>query len=143
MRRLLSFALRDRSGSVAVEFALVGPVLIGLLLGVLQIGVGMQNYNALRGISGDVARYAVINYQTANRLTETQLQDYAYGLATSPPYGLQRSRVVASVSLATNQRVSGATEFTIRLRYQVPSVLGVIGIPEVPLSYTRPIFVVS
>ena len=76
MRRMISFLRKDQRGSVAVEFALIGPLLIGMLMGVLQIGVGMQNYNALRGISADVARYSVINYQTANRLTVGQLQDY-------------------------------------------------------------------
>ena len=77
MQRLLSRLRRNRDGSVAVEFALVGPILLGMLMGVLQIGIGMQNYNALRGISADTARYAVVNYQTANRLTTSQRADHA------------------------------------------------------------------
>lgn len=143
MRKLLSYLRQNQSGSVAVEFALVGPLLIGMLMGVLQIGVGMQNYNALRGISADVARYSVINYQTANRLTTGQLQDYANSVASTPPYGLVRSRFTATIQAAATQRVTGATEYTITLNYDVPTMLSIIGIGEIPLSYSRPIFVIA
>ena len=143
MQRLLSRLRRNRDGSVAVEFALVGPILLGMLMGVLQIGIGMQNYNALRGISTDTARYAVVNYQTANRLTTSQLENYANGLAGGPPYGLVRSRFAVSVSPAATQRVTGATEYSMTVTYNVPTMLGLFGISEIPLSYSRPIFVVS
>ena len=143
MRRMISFLRKDQRGSVAVEFALIGPLLIGMLMGVLQIGVGMQNYNALRGISADVARYSVINYQTANRLTVAQLQDYANGVAATAPYGLVRDRFTATITPAATQRVIGATEYTITLDYDVPTMLSVIGIGEIPLSYSRPIFVIN
>jgi Flp pilus assembly protein TadG len=143
MRRLLSSLRRSRDGSVAVEFALIGPVLIGMLLGVLQIGIGMQNYNALRGISADVARYAVVNYQTSNHLTISQLQDYTNGLASNAPYGLTRNRFTASVSPAASQRVAGATEYTMVLTYNVPTMLGIFGMADIPLTYNRPIFVIT
>ena len=60
MTRLFKRLAHDLQGSVAIEFALIGPVFLTMFLGVLQIGIGMQNYNALRGISADVARYAVV-----------------------------------------------------------------------------------
>jgi Flp pilus assembly protein TadG len=143
LSQLLSSLRRDSDGSVAVEFAIVGPVLITMFMGVLQIGVGMQNYNALRGISADVARYAVVNYQTANRLSTSQLQAYASGIASAPPYGLVNNRFQATISTATTQRVAGATEYTVQVTYRVPSVLGIIGIAEIPLTYNRPVFVVN
>ena len=110
---------------------------------VLQIGIGMQNYNAMRGISADVARYAVVNYQTANRLSTSQLEDYTRSVAASPPYGLTRGRLTATVSTAATQRVAGATEYSVALTYNVPSVLGNMGMQDIPLNYTRPIFVIS
>jgi Flp pilus assembly protein TadG len=143
MRRLLNSLRRDSDGSVAVEFALVGPMLIGMLMGVMQIGVGMQNYNALRGISADVARYAVVNYQTANRLSVSQLQDYTNGVAATAPYGLVRDRFTSTIAPATTQRVIGATEYTMTVTYDVPTMLAIFGIDEIPLSYSRPIFVIA
>lgn len=144
MRRLhLRRLRRNADGSVIVEFALLAPLFIGLFMGVLQIGVGMQNYNALRGVAGDVARYAVVNYQTDTRLTTSQLEDYANGRATTAPYGLVRGRFTATIALAATQRVTGATEYTMSLRYTVPTMLNVIGIDEIPIRYSRPIFVVA
>lgn len=143
MRRLATRFSRSQTGSVAVEFALIGPALIGMFLGVLQLGIGMQNYNALRGISADVARYAVVNYQTANHLTTSQLEDYANGRASNAPYGLVRSRYAVTIATATEQRVAGATEYTVTMTYRVPTMLAIFGIQDVPLSYSRPIFVIA
>lgn len=143
MIRLLASLRHNSQGSVIVEFAIVGPIFITAFLGVLQIGVGMQNYNAVRGISADVSRYAVVNYQTNNRLTTSQLEAYASGIASAPPYGLVRSRFQPRVTVAGTQRVAGATEYTLELTYRVPSVLEIVGIREIPLTYRRPVFVVA
>ena len=143
MNRLTKLLKTDQSGSAAVEFALIGPLFLTMFMGVMQVGVGMQNYNALRSISADTARYAVVNYQHSNLLTAIQLQTYATNLAKAPPYGLEAApRFTVFVSTPATQRVAGATEFQIRVTYRVRTWLGVIGIGEIPLTYTRPIFVI-
>ena len=142
-RAFLARLATDRDGSMAVEFALLGPVVFGLFLGVFQIGVGMHGYNALRGISSDVARNAVINYQSDNDLTNSQLADYATNVAVSAPYMLTADDVEISIGNAATQRVTGAKELTFTIEYQVPSFLTVIGIDSFPISYSRPIFVIA
>lgn len=134
---------RGSDGSALIEFALIGPVLIGLLMGVLQIGIGMQNYNALRSISADVTRHAVVNYRTNNLLTIQQLELDAHGFAMSPSYGLASDRFDVKIEVAADQRVTGATEYTMVLTYRVPTVLAVIGVGEIPLTFERPIFVIA
>ena len=138
---------RDAKGSVAIEFALIGPAMLAMLLGVLQIGIGMQNYNALRSVSAEVARYAVTDSQDAAarsnmtlRDTNTQLEQYAREVATDAPFGLQGSRLTATVT-SVPTRVDGASERTIQLRYNIPSVLGVIGINSIPITYTQSVFI--
>jgi hypothetical protein len=79
-----------------LEFALVGPAFIVMLMGVLQVGIAMQNYNALRNVSADVARYAMIQYTTGNRLTNDQLNSYATTVAQSAPY-LLNSRIIVTI----------------------------------------------
>ncbi len=143
MRGIFERLRADQAGSVIVEFALIGPAFLAMFLGVLHIGIGMQNYNALRSLSGDVARYAVVNYQTNNRLTPSQLEDYTNGIATQPPYGLTRGRLLTEIDPAATQRVVGVTEYSLRLSYNVPTLLAVIGIDDIPISFTRPIFVVA
>jgi len=139
--------VRDSAGSVAIEFALIGPAMLAMLLGVLQIGIGMQNYNALRSVSSEVARYAVINAQDAAaqsnmtlRDTNDELEDYAEEIATETPYGLQASKLTVTVT-SVPTRVDGASERTILLQYNIPSVLGVIGIDSIPITYSRPVFI--
>lgn len=143
MRGIMSRLGRDASGSAAIEFALIGPAFIGMFMGVLQLGMGMQNYNALRSISADVSRYAVVNYQTRNRLNTAQLQDYAHGIASAPPYGLIRARFAVEITVAANQRVTGANEYNVHLTYRIPTFLAIFNISDIPLTYDRPIFVIS
>jgi Flp pilus assembly protein TadG len=144
---LLSRLRCDCDGSVMVEFALIGPAMLAMLFGVLQFGLGMQNYNALRSISADVARYAVIDAQDAAaqsdmtmRDTNEELEAYAEEIAGVPPYGLQTSRLTVTVT-SVPTRVQGASERTIDLQYDVPSMLGMIGINSIPISYSRPVFI--
>jgi len=134
-------------GSVAVEFAMIGPAMLAMLFGVLQFGIGMQNYNALRSISAEVARYAIIDAQDAAahsdmtmRDTNTELEAYAVEIGTAAPYGLQASRLTATVT-SVPTRVDGTSERTITLQYNVPSMLGMIGINSIPVTYTRPVFI--
>jgi Flp pilus assembly protein TadG len=143
MRKTLSALLRRQDGSAVIEFALLGPVFLTMFMGVLQVGIGMQNYNALRGISGDVARRAVVTYQNGTRPNTATLETWAETRAAAAPYGLTAAQFNAAISSAATQRVTGATEYTITLTYTVPSVLGIIGMDDIALTYTRPVFVVT
>ena len=141
IKRFIASLRIDRTAATAVEFALIGPAFITMFMGVMQVGMGMQNYNALRSISADTARYAVVNYQNNNLVTAIQMQDFAKAAAIKAPYGLQIENDFAFVSTPAIQRVSGAIEFQLRLTYQVPTFLAIIGIDKIPVTYTRPIFV--
>lgn len=133
----------DARGGVALEFALVGPALIAMLMGVLQVGIGMQNYNALRNVSAEVARYAMVQYATDNVLTNGQLNAYAYNIAESSPYLLKNDRLVAHVTDAATQRVNGATEKTLTMEYRIPSLLEPFGLKGPSIAYSRPLFLTT
>ena len=143
MTALLKALRDDVTGSAIVEFAIVGPALIMMLLGVLQIGVGLQNYNALRNASSEVARSAMIQYSSGNRLTNDQLNALAYSAAEASPYLLKSSRLTAAVTDAATQRVTGATEKTLVMTYRIPSMLESLGLSGPEISYTRPLFLTT
>ena len=143
MKKLLISLRRNETAAAAVEFALIGPAFLTMFFGIAQVGVGMQQYNALRSISADTARYTVINYQKSNLLTAIQVQDYANNAAKSAPYGLEANRFTSFVSVPVTQRVTGAAEYQIRVTYRVRTWLGIIGMSDIPLTYTRPIFVLT
>jgi Flp pilus assembly protein TadG len=143
MTRALRRLIAANEGSTIVELGLLAPMMCALLLGILQVGIGMHSYNALRGISSDVARYAVVQYQTDNELSNSQLQDYARGVAIQPPYGLQDSDFTVVIANAATQRVAGAKELTFTMTYKIDSFLGVVGLQDFTISFVRPIFVLD
>ncbi|MCP5396725.1 MAG: pilus assembly protein [Sphingomonadaceae bacterium] len=140
--RLVLRRMRDNTAAVTVEFALLSFIFFGFLLGVLQVGIGMQNYNAIRNVSADVARYTMVQHETGNTLTTSQIRAYTISTAKSAPYLMEDARLNASVVQATNQRVSGAREYTLTVTYRIPSLLTVLDIYSPNISYSRPIFVV-
>jgi Flp pilus assembly protein TadG len=132
----------NRDGAVAIEFALLAPVLITMLFGVLQIGLGMQQYNALRSIAAETARYAAVERQKGVAYNATDVANRARTIATGAPYGLDGTRLTATAPLAASQRVSGATEYSLTITYSVKSFLGVMGMDDIPMTFSRPVFVV-
>jgi len=141
LRPLLKRLSRNDRGAVMIEFAILGPLLIIAVLGVYQVGVGMQAYNSLRSISSEAGRQALVNYQQSNELDLVQIEDIAEGLAIAPPYNLDPNRLEVNVDDAATQRVAGARELTLSIQYSVPTLLSVMGMSDPELTQTRPIFV--
>lgn len=140
--RPLSRLMRDCEGAAAVEFSLLGPMMITMMLAVLQIGMAMMSYNTLRSVASDAARYTVINYQTNNKVTESQIGSVTRAIATTGAYNLDGSRLnITVVKDMTNQRVVGAAEFSLTIAYRVPTLLSIVGLSDIPMTYSRPIFV--
>lgn len=62
MRAVTRF-VRDQRGSALIEFALVSPMVIMLILGALEFGRVLQSNAGLRELAGWAGRQAVISYQ--------------------------------------------------------------------------------
>ncbi|HEX8655174.1 MAG TPA: TadE/TadG family type IV pilus assembly protein [Allosphingosinicella sp.] len=60
MRRLFARMRRDRRGVSAVEFALIAPVFIFMIVAVAQFGALFYAHSALRNAVSEGARYATI-----------------------------------------------------------------------------------
>lgn len=143
IKRKVSCILCDASGSLAIEFALLIPVLITMMLGVFQIGITMNSYNAMRSAAADISRYTVVQYQNGSYRDTNDLTTTARAMATAAPYMLDTSRLTISVSRPVTQRVAGTTELSVSLRYNAPSVMNLIGVSDIPLSYSQPVFLVE
>jgi Flp pilus assembly protein TadG len=53
-------AVRDERGQTAVEFALVAPILLVILLAVIQVGVALHDYVTLTDAARAGARQAIV-----------------------------------------------------------------------------------
>ena len=134
---------RDEQGSAAIEFGLVAPAFLVLLLGIFQMGVWMQAYNAMRNAVTETARSVAVEYQTDNRLTDTQIEATGLAVATTNPYLLDSGDIEVEVTNPTNQTFAGARELELTLNYQLPTFLDFAGIDGPEISYSRTIFVID
>lgn len=133
----------DRSGSAAIEFGLIAPAFLMMLLGVFQVGVWMQSYNAMRTAVAVTARKVAVEYQTSNKLTDGQIADTGLAVATTSPYLLDSDSLEINVDTPTAQTFPGAREMTLTFTYQMPTFLDFAGIAGPSISYSRSMFVVD
>ena len=143
MSKRLRTLVHDNGGSAVIEFGLVAPVFLMMLLGVFQVGLWLQAYNAMRNAVAQTARSVAVEYQTDNKLTNAQIHDTGIAVATTAPYLLNRDSVDITVSSPTVQDFAGAREVQLTLTYQMPSVLGFAGIPGPSVGYSRSLFVIQ
>jgi Flp pilus assembly protein TadG len=71
--------LADQRGQAVVELALVLPVLVLLLFGIVQFGLALNSANDETHLANEVARYASVNENPSSE----SLQNWAKGQADS------------------------------------------------------------
>lgn len=140
IRNFLRRLRRDARGSMVVEFALLAPAFLTMVFGVLYVGMGLQNYNAIRNLSADVARYAMVQQQTGNTISNAQIRSFAIARGRGAPYLLNSNNMDAFVTTPETQRVAGVRELEVVITYEVDNMLEFAGIPAPFLTFTRPIF---
>lgn len=133
---------QDSTAAMMIEFALLAPLLITMMIGVFHTGVYMQNYNAVRSLTSDGARFTMIEYQKGNELTNAQIRNVLIATATSAPYMLDSDRLSITVSTVTPSRVTGAQEIDLDVTYTLEDWLPFVTLPASTLTYSRPVFVV-
>ncbi len=139
IRRLL----RDSRAASAIEFALLAPVFFALMFGVVSVGIYMQNYNAIRSLASDAARFAAVEYQKNNKVSNTMLEDNIAAMAVASPYNLNANLLNVDVNPVNPSRVDGALEFDLDITYNLPDIVGGTSIDNITLSYSRPLFVLK
>lgn len=141
--RDLKQILRNDDGATIIEFAMLGPIVLGLMIAVLQLGMAMQSYNAVRSVTAETARYALVEYQKGNTPDNATIRTTAIGIADGAPYLLNPEHLTISVSDAGTQRVDRARELTVNVSYQVPSFLPFFDWVRPTVSHERPIFLLD
>ena len=59
--------LRGERGQSMVEYALVLPILLLLLLGIMEFGIGVFNYNTIANAAREGARYGIVHWRDADK----------------------------------------------------------------------------
>ncbi len=146
IRHKIRKILPDSRGAALVEFALLAPVLFGMMLGVMYIGLQMMSYNALRAISSDIARYTVVEYQKLDKVSASQvvtashIRSKAFAIAVNPPYQLTADDLDVRVTSPTSN-ISGTTQFTVRVAYTPYNPVEFLGIGNPTMVENRSFYV--
>lgn len=139
-RRILGGLRRSDRASTTVEFAILAPVIFSLMLGVLQLGLHMHNYNAVRSVATDTARWVIVEYQKGNSLTDEQVESKATAYGVNAPYLLEADNLATTLT-KPNTDISGTIKMQIQVSYVPRNLLNFIGVASPTISVTRPIYV--
>ena len=138
-RRLVA----NEVGASAVEFALLAPIFLSLMLGVVEVGLYMQNYNAVRSLASDASRFAAVEYQKNNVISESVLEANIQAMGVGLPYNLIDEQLEVTVTEVSPARVNGAREFDLDIEYALPDIIGGMTIEAFTIEYSRPLFVLD
>lgn len=141
MTRRLCRLREDSSGTSAMEFALIAPIFIVMMLGVLQVGLWMHGYNGMRAVAAETSRYVTVEYQKGNRVSNYDVAVWARNTAIQSSYILDGGTVSTLVVDDATQNIAGITRKTLTVNYQMSSIMGMIGIDALDMSFSRPMFV--
>ena len=103
--------MRSEKGQAAVEFALVLPILLILIFGIIDFGRILYTKNALTSLSQEAARHASIYYGSENDAT---LQNYVIDNAGT----LNESSFTGNAVTFTPSRTSGS-DVVVTLTYEL------------------------
>jgi Flp pilus assembly pilin Flp len=135
LRRLRS----DVTGATLLEFALLAPVLISMMIGVLQVGVWVQAYNAVRNIVNDTTRFAMVEYQRGNKISDEAIENRALELAGSGKYNLDESLFLPKVSTKSTE-VNGIKQRKLAISYRAPEFMPLLSTVAPNISYSRDLY---
>lgn len=108
--RVLAGYLRDSRGTSAIEFAILTPVFLLLLTGMLAYGIYFGAANSLQQLSADAARTAIagLNRTERNRLVKTFIDKNAGGYML-----IDRANLTYSI----DDDAVDANQYRVTLRY--------------------------
>ncbi|WP_066556313.1 TadE/TadG family type IV pilus assembly protein [Croceicoccus bisphenolivorans] len=141
MNTFLNRLKNDERGVSIIEVAFLLPVLIGMMISVLQVGLYLQAQNAVRGVAGEISRFMAVESQKRNSLTPSQMEDAALSIAVTPPYILQISQLTIDVSESATQDIDRVRKMDVNMNYTVPNILGFADWGVLEIDYTRQLFI--
>ena len=115
--------LSDRRGAAAAEFALILPILLLMVFGVIEFGRMFWIKNSIQFAVEEAGRYAMVNASA----TSGELEAYA----ESKIYGMDPSDITFTITSES----SGGTDFvSITGTYQFVTLIPVIPIDPIDLD---------
>ena len=115
------FEIKSEQGQTMTEFALVLPILVVFLFGIIQFGIAFNNYVTITDAARAGARKAAVSREDANRVSDCQNAVLA---ATD---NLNMTQPGAGISCTFDPSIQQGT--TVQVQVQYPYTINLFGIP--------------
>lgn len=123
---------KNREGATILEFALIAPVLLAMLIGIAQLGMMFYAQAGLKSSVEDAARFATLWPKPSEAQIKARI--------TANRFGMDPANIVGpTVTFGTS---SSQNSVTVSMGYNV-TINFVLGQKTIELSETRTAFVVS
>ena len=117
-------AWRHSGGTAAIEFAIIAPVFLIMVLGIIEMGRAMWIKNTLQFAVEETTRYAMVNPSADTAPLETYAGNQVFG-----------ATVVTSGNFsATTESSGGVTYVVVTGTYAFESLIPLIPLPDITLS---------
>ena len=130
--------VRDQRGVVAVEFAIIAPIVLLILVGVIQFGIVYSQYQVLQGAAREGARCASVQaggFSTCNVTTAVQNAALGYDLTNTPGVSVDGGGT-ACTNLTRGRNVTVSWEQTFEMGALFRMVPGLPGTVDATISGT-------
>ena len=114
-------------GATAVEFGLVAPVFLVMMLGIFELGRAMWIKATLQFAVEEAARYAIVNTSATTTTVATEAQNTCTGTGMS-------TNVCNGAFAASQDTTGGKTFVSITASYNFQVIAGIVPFPDVTLS---------
>jgi Flp pilus assembly protein TadG len=111
----------DTLGSALAEFALMLPLLLLLLLGIMWFGLALYAYHFVSGAAREATRFAIVRGSACRNLsggcpaTATDVQNYVRDTA---PLGIHASAITVTTTWTPNNRAGSVVNVTVQYNFQ-------------------------
>lgn len=110
--RMLSRFRKDQSGAVAIEFALIGPILFALLFGIVSVGYYIGVSHSVNQLTAGAARSSVAGLDMQERI---ELAEAFIAQASTKYPLLDQDAVTPTIQTVA----TGTPSMTVRVTYAV------------------------
>jgi Flp pilus assembly protein TadG len=130
LTRLFARLRRDRSGTTTIEIAIILPVLLMFVFGIMQMGMIFQGQAGMAHALGEGARLATIYPTPADDIIKSKMETSVFKSANFGTY-------------TVSDPVRNGLYLTLNVKYVMPMKFFMVNLPDITLQKQKIVYTAS